>query len=112
MSLDHPPHDHTPGNAMPPWLEVNPDHSITVRLSRPYILPDTTERSTVTLREPTVADQKAFMPSGPGANARQTAEAEARFLAALADGITPSFMDGLALRDYQRLQVAFGFFLD
>ncbi|WP_342627579.1 phage tail assembly protein [Nguyenibacter vanlangensis] len=90
------------------YCTVNPDGSVTVALSKTYTF-DGAQREKITLREPTVRDQKLFP---AGASQKATADAEGKLFAHLADGVTPAQVDDLTIRDYGRLQDAFGFFLD
>lgn len=96
---------------IPTWLKVNEDHSITVTLSRDYDETGNT-RNTITLREPTAREQRQFAPTSDKASPAQLGALEEKMLANLADGVTPDFLGNLALRDYQRLEVAFSFFTD
>lgn len=95
----------------PDFLKVNDDHSITVTLSRTYD-DNGTPRETITLREPTAREQRQFAPTSDKASPAQLGALEEKMLANLGDGVTPDFLGNLALRDYQRLEVAFSFFTD
>lgn len=90
------------------YCTVNDDGSVTVTLSKTYNF-DGAERKTITLREPTVRDQKLFQ---GGTTPKAIGDAEGKLLAHLADGVTPAQIDDLTLRDYTRMQEAFGFFRD
>lgn len=75
----------------------------TVSLSRPAKF-DGIERGTLSMREPTVADMEAFQDSKESEATR-----EIKTFANLCD-VTPSDIRALPMRDYGRLQAAFGLF--
>ncbi|GAB6853002.1 phage tail assembly protein [Asaia astilbis] len=95
---------------IPEYLTLSEDGtSITVKLSRPVEL-DGVKRDTVVLREPTAGEQKRYLPNSQTAKA--IGDAEARLIAYLSDGLTPTNLDALPARDYTRLLEAFSFFTD
>lgn len=96
---------------IPDYIDVAEDGStVTVTLSRPVDI-DGQKRETITLREPTVGEQKRFRTSA-NAPAKVIADNEERFLLSLADGVTPAALESLPMRDGARLNEGFGFFFD
>lgn len=89
----------------PEWLKLNDDGSATVTLSRPADIAGVKAPS-ITMREPTVDDQLA-MDAVSGSDGVK----EISIFANLSM-LAPSDISKLPLRDYKRLQVAFGFFID
>lgn len=96
--------------AYPDYIAENSDRSLLITLSRAYTL-NGKEVGSITLREPTVKDQKLFASSSEG-NQKQAMEMEAKLLAHLSGELAPDDFDAFALRDYRRLQEAFSFFID
>lgn len=80
------------------------DGKALVTLSRPVTISGASV-SRLTVREPTVDDQLTAEKLGSGG------EADKIYLANLCQ-VTPDEIGRLPLRDFKRLQVAFGFFLD
>lgn len=85
---------------LPDYITENPDHSLTVRLERGVTIHGTF-RETLTMREWSVADQRAV-------KKMDFDEGELHLIANLAE-IAPEDLNPLAMRDYDRLQVALGF---
>lgn len=88
---------------MQPHIKENDDGSVTVTLIKGIDV-DGAKVKTLTLREPTVADQLAAQ-SAPGGNAG----AEVALIANLSQ-MTPDDIKKLTLRDYSRAQDALVFF--
>lgn len=80
------------------------DGKAIITLSRPLEI-DGAKVGQLTMREPTVDDQLTAEKLG------STGEADKTYMANLCQ-IAPSDIGRLPLRDFKRLQVAFGFFLD
>lgn len=80
------------------------DGKADVTLSRPLEI-DGAKVNVLTMREPTVDDQIAAEAGG------SDGVADKKYMANLCM-VTPSDIGRLPLRDFKRLQVAFGFFLD
>jgi hypothetical protein len=93
-------------NAKKPWLQTNDaDGSVTITLSRPLEV-NGAKLETLTMREPTVGDQLAASKVKG-----DEAEKEVAFFANLCE-IAPADVQRLPVRDYARLQAAFGGFID
>ena len=75
-----------------------------ITLSRPLEI-EGAKVNVLTMREPTVDDQLAAEKHGTGG------EADKAYMANLCM-VTPADIGRLPLRDFRRLQVAFGFFID
>lgn len=95
---------------LPKFVKQNADYSLTVTLSREYSVGGE-KRNHVTLREPTVGDQKKFLTSSRP-NDRELADIERNLLVSLADGLTPPEADAMSIKDYARLQSAYLFSID
>ncbi|AWM87378.1 phage tail assembly protein [Microvirga sp. 17 mud 1-3] len=76
-----------------------------VTLSRPLEI-DGAKVNVLTMREPLVMDQLAAQKAGADSSSQEIS------LMANLCGIVPDDLHKLPLRDYARLQVAFGFFTD
>jgi hypothetical protein len=87
------------------FLKVNADGSVAITLSRPIEVNGATV-SVVTMREPLVRDQLAAAKTKG-----DEAEREVSFFANLCE-IDASALQSLTVRDYARLQAAFGNFID
>lgn len=90
---------------LPGFLKENPDGSVSATLSRPVEISGAMV-SVITLREPDVSDQLAAQKS-----AKDNAGQELALLANLAE-LDPEDLHRVKLRDYGRLQVALGFFMN
>ena len=80
------------------------DGKAVITLSRPLDI-DGAKVGQLTMREPTVDDQLAAEKLGQGG------EADKVYIANLCQ-VAPADIGRLPLKDFKRLQVAFGFFLD
>jgi hypothetical protein len=87
------------------WLKENDDGSVTITLSRPLEVNGATLRE-LTLREPTLDDQVASN------EARGSDVVKEITLFANLCTVTPADLRRLKLRDYMRIQAAFGNFID
>lgn len=95
---------------LPKFVKQNADYSLTVTLSREYSIGGE-KRNHVTLREPTVGDQRQFLTSTRPSD-REIADIEQKLLVSLADGLTPAEAEAMAMKDYARLQAAYLFSID
>ncbi|MDF7673551.1 phage tail assembly protein [Acetobacteraceae bacterium ESL0709] len=95
----------------PDYLTFNDDYSITIALSRPYDF-NGEKRDHITLREPTAREQRQFAPTNSAPSPAQLGDLEEKMIANFADGVTPERLGTLSMRDYNRVQTAFGFFTD
>ena len=93
------------GEKKPAWMKVNEDGSVTVTLSRPLEV-NGAKLAELTMREPTVDDQVV-------SNETRGSEVvkEITLFANLCT-IAPTDVRKLPVRDYMRLQAAFGGFID
>jgi hypothetical protein len=89
----------------PEHIKVNDDGSVTVTLSRPIDI-NGAKLSYLTMREPTVGDQLV------SSAVRGTVEEKEITLFSNLCTVAPSDIHKLPMRDYMRLQAAFGNFLD
>ena len=91
---------------LPDWLTEEDDGSITVSFkdlkNKPKL--DGTEVSSLTMREPTVADELAIE------KIKSVGERESQAIANLTEQ-SPEAIRGLTMRQYGRLQDAYGVFL-
>lgn len=87
----------------PDYIELQ-DGKAAVTLSRPLDI-DGAKVNVLTMREPTVDDQIAAEANG------SDGMADKKYMANLCM-VSPADIGRLPLRDFKRLQVAFGFFLD
>ena len=88
---------------IPEYIQLLDGKAI-ITLSRPLVI-DGAKVGQLTMREPTVDDQLAAEKIGTGG------EADKGYMANLCQ-ISPTDVGRLPLRDFKRLQEAFGFFLD
>lgn len=95
---------------LPDFIGKNEDYSLTVTLSRSYII-DGQEHKTITLREPTVREQEGFLIRDNAPPERQSQKIR-EMLAFFSDGFSPDALGQMSPRDYGRVQRAFGFFID
>lgn len=87
----------------PDYIKLR-DGSAEVTLSRPLDI-DGAKVNVLTMREPTVDDQIAAEKNG------SDGQADKKYIANLCM-VSPDDIGRLPLRDFKRLQVAFGFFID
>lgn len=90
------------------YLKQNTDGTVTITLVKGYTPTGTNSAvQEMTMREPMVRDQQAARLQGGG----DDADMELALLASLT-GVTPQELAEMTSRDYQRVQQAYGFFMD
>ncbi len=89
----------------PVYVKLNDDGNVDVTLSKPIII-EGAKVTALVMREPTVNDQLIMDASAETPAAKEIA------LFANLTGQSPADIKKMTLRDFQRLQLGFAFFLD